>query len=89
MDDRKVDVSVLCLSYNQERYIARCLDGFVNQQTDFRYEVLVHDDCSTDGTLQVIMDYERRYPDIFTVVTEEENQYSRHVNIYEDILLPI
>lgn len=45
----------------------------MNQQTDFRYEVLVHDDCSTDGTLQVIMDYERRYPDIFTVVTEEEN----------------
>lgn len=89
MDDRKVDVSVLCLSYNQERYIARCLDGFVNQQTDFRYEVLVHDDCSTDGTLQVIIDYERRYPNIFTVVTEEENQYSKNVNIYEDILLPI
>ncbi|MGN0240806.1 MAG: glycosyltransferase family 2 protein [Candidatus Weimeria sp.] len=82
-------VSVICTAYNQKKYIARCLDGFVMQQADFRYEVLIHDDCSTDGTLEIILDYEKKYPDIFTVVTESENVYSKGADIYDDIMVPL
>lgn len=87
--EKKPAVSVICLAYNQEKYIAQCLKGFAMQNTDFDYEVLVHDDCSTDGTLDMILSYEEKYPDIFTVVTEEENQYSKDVDIYDDIMMPI
>lgn len=81
------EVSVICIAYNQEKVISRCLDGFVNQKTDFKYEVIVHDDCSTDGTLDVILSYEKKYPDLFVVITEEENQFLKAAN-FDDIIMP-
>ena len=47
-------VSVYCLAYNHEQYIRDALEGFVRQKTNFRYEVLVHDDASTDNTPAII-----------------------------------
>lgn len=88
-DGNNIEVSVFCTAYNQEKFIAKCLDGFVSQRTDFRFEVLVHDDRSTDGTLDIILDYERRYPDLFMVITEEENQYSKGVDITREIMAPL
>ena len=46
-------VSVLCTAFNHEKYIRAALDGFVGQRTDFPFEVLVNDDCSTDGTAEI------------------------------------
>ena len=88
-NEEKPLVSVLCLTYNHEKSIAQCLDGFVDQKTNFKYEVLVHDDCSTDGTLDIVLSYEKKYPDLFMVITEEENQYSKGVDIYDDIMMPL
>ena len=88
-NEEKPLVSVLCLTYNHEKSIAQCLDGFVDQETNFKYEVLVHDDCSTDGTLDIVLSYEKKYPDLFMVITEEENQYSKGVDIYDDIMMPL
>ena len=70
-------VSILCLAYNHEAYIRRTLESFVMQQTDFPFEVLVHDDASTDGTAAVIREFEARYPDIIRPVYQTENQYSK------------
>ena len=86
-NEKMPEVSVICTTYNQEKYIANCLNGFLIQKTNFPFEVIVHDDCSTDGTLDIVLSYEKKYPDLFIVVTEEENQYSRNAD-FDEILMP-
>ena len=63
-NDEKPLVSVCCLAYNHAPYIRDCLEGFLMQQTDFPFEVLIHDDASTDGTADIIREYEAKYPEI-------------------------
>ncbi len=68
-------VSICCITYNHAKYIKSALDGFLKQHTDFDYEILIHDDCSTDGTTEIIKDYAERYPDIIFPLYEDENQW--------------
>ena len=70
-------VSIQCITYNHESYIRHCLDGFVMQKTNFRFEVIVHDDASTDNTVEIIRQYVEKYPDIIKPIYEKENQYSK------------
>lgn len=70
-------VSIRCATYNHEPYIRQCLEGFVMQKTNFRFEAIVHDDASTDGTAAIIKEYADRYPDIIKPIFEVENQYRR------------
>lgn len=70
-------VTIRCLTYNHEQYIRQCLDGFVMQKTNFRFEAIVHDDASTDGTVEIIREYAEKYPDIIKPIFETENQYSK------------
>lgn len=58
-------VSIKSLVYNHERYIENTLDGFLMQKTNSKYEIIIHDDCSTDGTTEIIREYASKYPDIF------------------------
>ena len=89
MDDRPVIVSVYCITYNHRPYIEAALDGILSQKTSFRFEVLVHDDASTDGTGDVVNEYALRYPGTVRAVIEAENQYSKGIHIARDILNPI
>lgn len=77
-DTRPLMVSIRCITYNHEPYIRQCLEGFVMQKTNFRFEAIVHDDASTDGTVAIIREYAERYPDIIKPIYETENQYSKH-----------
>lgn len=70
-------VTVICMTYNHVDYIHKSLDGFVSQETDFRFEVIVHDDASTDGTTGIIKEYQNKYSDIIVALFEDENQYSQ------------
>ena len=78
MNNKDIIVSIRCLAYNHEPYIRQCLDGFVMQKTDFRFEAIVHDDASTDGTDKIIREYANKYPDVIKPIFEKENQYSKH-----------
>lgn len=70
-------VSIICNTYNHEKYIAKALDGFLMQKTSFQYEILVHDDASTDRTADIIREYEKKYPDRMFPIYQTENQYSK------------
>lgn len=81
-------VSINCIAYNQERYISDAIEGFLRQQTDFGYEILIHDDASTDRTAGIIEDYTRRYPDLIKPLYQTENQYSKGIKVGTAFNLP-
>lgn len=66
-------VSVCVITYNQEGYIRDCLQSLVMQQTDFDFEVIVGDDCSTDGTRAVIDEFVKRYPNLVRPIYQPKN----------------
>ena len=76
-DKNTLTVSIKCVVYNHEPYLKQCLDGFVMQKTNFRFEAIVHDDASTDKSADIIREYAELYPDIIIPVLEEENLYSK------------
>ena len=79
-------VAIHCLVYNHEPYLRDCFEGFVMQKTNFRFVAIVHDDCSTDHSTDIIREYAVRYPDIFIPMYETENQYSKHDGSLEHIM---
>ena len=79
--ENEIKVSIVCNAYNHEKYIKKALDGFLMQKTSFKYEVLVHDDASTDGTADIIREYQQKYPDIIKPILQKENQYSQKIRI--------
>lgn len=68
-------VTVWCLTYNQKNFIRDALDGFVMQRTNFPFEVIVHDDASTDGTTDIVCDYAAKNPHIIKPMIETVNQW--------------
>ena len=85
MKKNNIAVSVLCMVYNHEKYLRECLDSLVNQKTTFTYEILVHDDASTDQSKKIIEEYYKRFPDKIVPIYESENQYSKGVKINQEI----
>lgn len=77
MQEQNIKVSVMCLCYNHDKYIAECLESLVNQKTNFEYEVIVHDDASTDNSQEIIKNYAEKYPNIIKPILQVENQYSQ------------
>ncbi|WP_051285436.1 glycosyltransferase family 2 protein [Aequorivita capsosiphonis] len=70
-------VSISCVTFNHEPYIRQCLDGFMMQECDFDFEILIHDDASTDKTQAIIKEYVLKYPDIIKPIYQTENQWSK------------
>lgn len=66
-------VSIRVITYNHERYLAQCLEGILMQRTTFPFEVIVGEDCSTDGTRAIATAYAQRYPDRLRLITSETN----------------
>ena len=82
----EVRVSVLVTTYNHEPYIARALDGVLEQVGAQPWEVIVGDDCSTDGTRAIVRDYARRYPEVVRAVLPERNLGGAGMNIWAELL---
>ncbi len=84
-------VSICCITYNHAPFIRKALDGFLMQQAPSGIpqgakmsdwcEILIHDDCSADGTTEIVKEYAANYPDLIFPLYEEENQYSKGVKV--------
>ena len=81
----EVVVSICCLTFNHEKYIIQTLDSFLSQKTNFKFEILVHDDASTDQTREILVRYKNCYPDKFRLMLRRKNQYlnNKHYAIWD------
>ena len=70
-------VSIRCITYNHVNFIRDAIEGFLMQETTFPVEILIHDDASTDGTADIVREYEAQYPQLFMAIYQTENQYSK------------
>lgn len=73
----EIMVSICCITYNQENYIKDAIEGFLSQKTNFKYEVIIHDDASSDNTAKIIEEYVQKYPGIIKPIYQKENQQSK------------
>jgi len=81
-------VSIFCPVYNQEAYLRDCLDGILMQEVNFPYEIVVHDDASTDSSVEILKEYRSKYPDKFKLLLQKENQYSQGKHIAVEFIFP-
>jgi len=75
--EEEILVSICCLTYNHKPFIEKALNSFLAQKTNFAFEVLIHDDASTDGTAEIIKMYQNKYPSIIKPIYQAENQWSK------------
>lgn len=66
-------VSVHMLTYNHESYIAQAIEGVLMQKTDFPFELVIGEDCSTDRTREIVLEYRKKHPEIVRVITSARN----------------
>jgi glycosyltransferase involved in cell wall biosynthesis len=87
--NEEIKVTVCCLAYNHKDYIKYAIEGFLMQKTNFKFEILIHDDASTDGTAEIVKAYSEKYPDKITAILQIENQYSKGIKIFSTYVLPL
>ena len=73
----KTVVSIICITYNHGLYIEDAIKSFLMQKTNFSFEVIIHDDASSDTTINIIKRYHSLYPNIIKPIFQTENQYSK------------
>ena len=81
-------VSVCCLAFNHEKYIRKTFEGIFSQKVNFEFEIIVHDDASTDNTRKIIDEFDIKYPGIIKKLYQKENQYSKGINPYHTYIRP-
>ena len=72
-NDSRIKVSVVMLTYNHEKYIAQAIESVLMQETDFHYEIVIGEDCSTDRTREIVIEYQKKYPDKIRTLLHAKN----------------
>lgn len=81
---KQPELSIVVVAYNEEEYIEETLEKIIAQKTNFEYEVLCHDDASTDRTQEIIMEFVKKYPDIIIPIFQKDNKMQKgHQVIFE------
>jgi len=81
-------VSICCLAYNHEKYIRDAVECFLMQKTNFPFEIIIHDDASTDNTPNIIREYEKKYPELFVCIYQKENIWSKGIRPSPNFVWP-
>ena len=81
-------LSVCVITYNHSRHLRQALDSILNQESNYSFEILVHDDASTDGTDAILREYEKEHPNLIRVTYEAENQYGKFTSYFAQLLVP-
>jgi hypothetical protein len=79
-------ISILCTTFNHERYLESTIRGFLSQNVTYPFEILIHDDASTDGTQAIVRRWQERYPTLIRPVLQTENQFSQGIRPFELLL---
>jgi len=82
-------VTVCCTTYNHESYVREAIESFLVQETEFPFEIIIHDDASTDGTAAIIQEYAEKYPRLIRTIIQTENQYSKAGLINPRLVFPM
>lgn len=77
MKKEDIEVTACLITFNHEKYVAKAIEGMLHQKTKFKYEILVHDDASTDETVNIIKDYCKKYPGKIRTIFQKKNQFSQ------------
>lgn len=77
-------VSICCQTYNHKNFIVQALESFLMQKTNFKFEILLRDDASTDGTAEICKKYAEKYPEIINPLIYSENQYQKGISPFQD-----
>ena len=88
MQTQQALVTVILPTHNHAPFIAQAIDSVLMQKTDFSFDILLHDDASTDGTADICRDYAARYPEKITLIAQQVNQYTIDRRIQSHILIP-
>lgn len=81
-------VSVIIVAYNEQEYIKKALDSILSQKTDFDFEIICHDDASSDKTPEIISEYAEKYPGLIIPILQKENQAQKGRNLYLEYIYP-
>ncbi|PKD44652.1 glycosyltransferase [Rhodohalobacter barkolensis] len=76
-EEIKPIVSICTITFNHKKYIRDAIEGILIQKTTFPVEIIIHDDASTDSTATIIREYKKEYPDLFRIILQDENQWSK------------
>jgi hypothetical protein len=81
----EIKVSVCVVTYNQKNYIRQCLQSLIDQVTDFKFEIIVGDDCSTDGTKEIVEEFSGKYTELITPIYHQNNvgPLSNLISVYK------
>lgn len=83
-----IKVSVYCLAYNHERFIAQTIESILSQKTCFDFQLIIHDDASSDKTAAIVAEYSKKYPKLIVPIFQKENQYSQGISIVQNYIYP-
>jgi glycosyltransferase involved in cell wall biosynthesis len=81
-------VTVSLVVFNQENYLREAIESCLMQKVNFSYEIIIHDDKSSDNSANIIMDYANKYPDVIVPILQTENQFSQGTEIISKFIIP-
>ena len=85
---KEIMASIVCLTFNHEKFIAEAIESFLAQRTSFPFEIIIHDDASKDKTTEIVKKYAEKYAGKITAIIQHENQYSKGIKPFAKFVMP-